>query len=147
VFPRWAFAVPLFFVLVNACDSRPPMKHGSDAAGATGDNDGTGQLPSDAPPEAAGGTGGGGGMGGTPSERWDARAPEGQCLNLLYHPPVYEPCCPDPAPPDCSDKPEGYPGFMCVPNCEAYPDAGYPCSIGGSYCTCKCSGGKWACFC
>jgi hypothetical protein len=140
------------------------MRHGSDAAGATGGNDGTGQLPIDTPPEAAGGRGGGGGvaggeggtgggpggaggMGGAPGERRDAQTPEGQCLNLLYQPPKYEPCCPAPAPPDCSGKPEGYPGFMCVPNCEAYPDASYPCNAGGSYCTCRCSCGKWACFC
>lgn len=70
-----------------------------------------------------------------------------QCLNLLYSPAKLQACCPDSAPPDCSTKPDGYPGFGCTPNCAQYPDAGFPCSGAGSYCTCSCQGGSWQCGC
>jgi hypothetical protein len=42
------------------------------------------------------------------------------------------PCCSDPLP-DCTNKPNGYPGYSCAP--------------GGDYCSCQCSSGKWYCGC
>jgi len=43
------------------------------------------------------------------------------------------PCCPDPAP-DCTDRPDGYPGYTCTLS-------------SGSYCSCSCNGGEWSCAC
>lgn len=44
-----------------------------------------------------------------------------------------EPCCPA-TPPDCSDKPDGYPGYRCT-------------VANGSYCSCQCGSGQWQCGC
>lgn len=44
-----------------------------------------------------------------------------------------QPCCPA-SPPDCSDKPDGYPGYGCSPSW-------------GSYCSCSCNRGQWICPC
>jgi hypothetical protein len=42
-------------------------------------------------------------------------------------------CCPDPAP-DCTDKPDGYPGYECVLRED-------------QFCSCMCSRGQWWCGC
>jgi hypothetical protein len=42
-------------------------------------------------------------------------------------------CCPEPAP-DCTGKPDGYPGYFCV-------------SKQNQFCTCNCQGGAWMCAC
>ncbi|HVW24923.1 MAG TPA: hypothetical protein VHC69_06105 [Polyangiaceae bacterium] len=42
-------------------------------------------------------------------------------------------CCPVP-PPDCTNKPDGYPGYGCTP-------------APRSFCSCTCEGGKWSCGC
>jgi len=73
------------------------------------------------------------------------------CTNLLYDTPIKLRCCPDAVPPDCSTKPDGYPGYFCTPPCETHPDAGWSCSqrggVVGSYCECTCQGGSWQCGC
>jgi hypothetical protein len=74
----------------------------------------------------------------------DAGAPNGDtpelpvqvCLNHLSS--SCEPCCPA-TPPDCSDKPDGYPGYSCTP-APATPTS-------ASYCSCACNHGAWACPC
>jgi hypothetical protein len=42
-------------------------------------------------------------------------------------------CCPEPAP-DCTGKPDGYPGYFCV-------------SKENQFCSCQCQGGTWTCAC
>jgi hypothetical protein len=42
-------------------------------------------------------------------------------------------CCAK-TPPDCTNKPDGYPGFGCTPGKQ-------------SFCSCNCSGGTWICGC
>jgi hypothetical protein len=45
-------------------------------------------------------------------------------------------CCPNPTP-DCSGKPNGYPGYDCSPSTPDNP----------SYCSCSCLNGRWDCAC
>jgi hypothetical protein len=42
-------------------------------------------------------------------------------------------CCPDPAP-DCTNEPDGYPGYFCI-------------SRSNQYCSCSCSQHTWQCGC
>jgi hypothetical protein len=42
-------------------------------------------------------------------------------------------CCPDPVP-DCTGKPDGYPGYHCV-------------ARDNHFCSCACNGGQWSCGC
>lgn len=54
------------------------------------------------------------------------------CVDLFYGGTPAR-CCPDP-PPDCTNKPNGYPGYPCVdPHNE--------------YCSCSCGAGSWSCAC
>jgi hypothetical protein len=48
-----------------------------------------------------------------------------------------EPCC-DTTPPDCTSKPQDYPGYDCTPS----GDDG-----GVSYCSCSCDHQQWTCEC
>jgi len=48
-----------------------------------------------------------------------------------------EPCCPA-TPPDCSTKPDGYPGYSCTEGSTASPS---------SFCSCRCWSGVWSCGC
>jgi len=56
------------------------------------------------------------------------------CYNRFGH--SCEVCCPATAP-DCSDKPQNYPGYSCTPD-----DPG-----DASYCSCDCQHGEWVCEC
>jgi hypothetical protein len=84
-------------------------------------------------------TGGSGGMGsgGDSGSLRDGGSiiPDGDggslCFNAFDQMP--EPCCPE-ATPDCTSKPDGYPGFACTPN-------------PGSFCSCTCEQGGWLCGC
>ncbi len=83
---------------------------------------------------------GAGGAGGQVSQNMSidaGGADSGLCPNYLtMRPdggPSYLPCCPDPVP-DCSDKPDPYPGFFCTPR-----DA--------PYCSCNCQQHTWTCGC
>lgn len=85
-----------------------------------------------------GGFGGKGGSGGTLVDSGipDAASDAGDSgLNCIDRFGGNQParCCPDP-PPDCTSKPDGYPGYACVP-----PPA--------SFCSCSCQGGMWQCAC
>lgn len=69
-----------------------------------------------------------------PSQDAEAGAPvvpPATCFNLFSS--TCQPCCPDPAP-DCTGKPNGYPGYACT----SMPDR---------FCSCQCYGGKWECGC
>ena len=58
------------------------------------------------------------------------------CFNLLNS--SCTPCCPN-TKPDCTGKPDGYPGYACTPS---------PSSAEGSaYCSCLCASGMWQCAC
>ena len=89
------------------------------AAGDTGNRDGTTET---ATPDVA-----------TAADGLDA----GECIGLGGIPAGggvnYQPCCPN-TPPDCSDKPDFYPGYLCVPAPQ-------------SYCGCACQSGRWECAC
>ena len=74
-------------------------------------------------------TGGTPSTGGVPST--GGAADGGLCMNSFSGMP--EPCCPK-TPPDCSTKPDGYPGYGCTPS-------------PGSFCSCTCEGGQWLCGC
>lgn len=69
--------------------------------------------------------------GGTPS----APAPGGRPKDCVdeFNSGTPAPCCPDP-PPDCSAKPDGYPGYHCVDR-------------HNQFCSCKCNLGQWMCAC
>ena len=58
-------------------------------------------------------------------------APPAACFDLFNS--VCEPCCPA-TQPDCSDKPDGYPGYACV-------------STANAFCSCTCGAGMWNCAC
>src|SRR6478609_6101064 len=56
--------------------------------------------------------------------------PPRACYDRFAH--SCEPCCPTPEP-ECSHKPDGYPGYACTPDT----------SGDRAYCSCQCSGGEW----
>ena len=64
----------------------------------------------------------------------DDGTPPHACYNQFSH--SCEVCCPETAP-DCSDKPDNYPGYTCTPD-----DPG-----NASYCACDCERGEWVCGC
>jgi hypothetical protein len=64
----------------------------------------------------------------------DDGTPPRACYNRFGH--SCEACCPKPVP-DCSDKPNGFPGYECTP-----ADPG-----NASYCSCSCNGNTWQCAC
>jgi len=63
-----------------------------------------------------------------------AEAPPSACFNEFDH--ACSPCCPA-TPPDCTGKPDGYPGYSCTPA----PGSG------NTFCACACGGGSWQCGC
>jgi hypothetical protein len=75
--------------------------------------------------------------GGSPSGERDGGAASGGtgdagvCVDLFSN--MVRPCCPA-TPPDCQGKPDGYPGFQCTSNENAY-------------CACQCLSNEWACYC
>lgn len=73
--------------------------------------------------------------GGAEPSNDDARPPAA-CPNAFSS--SCEPCCPA-AKPDCTDKPDGYPGYNCTPA----PSG----EEGASYCSCSCYAGDWQCLC
>lgn len=84
---------------------------------------------------SGGGTGGSvatGGSGGTGTGGVLDAGGDGTCHDYFYGG-VPAACCPEPAP-DCSDKPDGYPGYHCV-------------SRDNQYCSCACQSAKWTCAC
>ncbi len=86
---------------------------------------------------AAGASQGGAGGAGSGNSAGAPSSPEAKCLNRFAD--VCQPCCAAQAP-DCTDKPDGYPGYDCTPL--ATTD-----NIYYDYCTCSCSGGNWRCAC
>jgi hypothetical protein len=82
-------------------------------------------------PSAVDPTGGTGGEAGTGGEDPGPKEVLTACHNSFGN--TCEPCCPAKTP-ECTDKPDGYPGYACTPA----PD---------SFCSCQCSGGHWACGC
>ncbi len=54
----------------------------------------------------------------------------------------YTPCCPA-DPPDCTGKPNGYPGYICTPDCANYQDAGQSCAQ--AWFACNCQNERWMC--
>lgn len=74
-----------------------------------------------------GGAGGEAGAGGG-----DTAGPPG-CYNFNAFSSSCEPCCPT-ATPDCTGKPDGYPGYSCTPSAN-------------SSCSCSCGAGNWSCGC
>ena len=58
------------------------------------------------------------------------------CFNLLDS--SCTPCCPS-TKPDCTGKPDGYPGYACTPG----PSG----AEGSAYCSCLCANGMWQCAC
>jgi hypothetical protein len=79
---------------------------------------------------AAGTSGSGGSGGGTLDAAYDALPKN--CIDQWGggQPAV---CCPEPAP-DCTGKPDGYPGYGCVER-------------QNQFCACQCQGGTWTCTC
>jgi hypothetical protein len=78
-----------------------------------------------------------GGAGGQAAVTIDASGDALVChdeLNAFHDggPPVAR-CCPDPAP-DCTNEPDGYPGYFCV-------------SRDNQYCSCSCQQHAWSCGC
>jgi len=69
------------------------------------------------------GSGGDTGEGGAPPD-----VPPADCYSNFSG--TCGPCCPNPTP-DCSDKPNGYPGYSCF----------------SGFCSCSCSDGEWSCAC
>jgi len=53
------------------------------------------------------------------------------CFNLFSH--SCEPCCPTQTP-ECTGKPDGYPGYRCT-------------QAANSYCSCACASEQWSCGC
>jgi|HubBroStandDraft_2_1064218.scaffolds.fasta_scaffold961557_1 hypothetical protein len=92
-------------------------------------------------PMSALGTGGAAGDGPQNMSLDAGGADSGLCRDYFYltigadggTSPTYFPCCPVPAP-DCSDKPDQYPGYICTPR-----DA--------PYCSCNCQQHVWSCGC
>jgi len=92
-------------------------------------------------PGAGTGGSGGQGTGGTGAEQADAGGGQSGdagrvCHDLFADPSGASPpvaCCPDPEP-DCSQEPDGYPGYHCV-------------SIENEFCSCSCQAGQWSCGC
>jgi len=87
---------------------------------------------SSSPGDASGGADGGAGFGsgGAPPNV----APT-TCQNAFSN--SCEPCCPT-EPPDCTDKPNGYPGFGHDYGCTQGPN---------SFCSCGCVSERWVCGC
>jgi hypothetical protein len=102
-----------------------PMTGGSGGTGVGGNG---GAFPT---PSTGGNAGMGfGGSSGTP----DSGTPNDAgalCFNGFDH--MQHPCCSKTAP-DCSNKPDGYPGYGCTPS-------------PGSFCACTCERGQWLCGC
>jgi hypothetical protein len=82
--------------------------------------------------------------GGSPATPMDASAPDSAAGADASSPPrldciddfgggVPARCCPSPAP-DCKGKPDGYPGYICVPPPH-------------SFCSCGCQMQQWVCAC
>ncbi len=63
-----------------------------------------------------------------------AQPPPAACFNEFDH--ACTPCCPA-TQPDCTGKPDGYPGYICTPA---------P-GNGNTFCACACGGGAWQCGC
>jgi len=74
---------------------------------------------------------GAGGQGETGSDDTPPKAGPPACYDALSR--SCQPCCPTP-PPDCTGKPNGYPGYRCTvsPN---------------SFCSCDCVSEEWSCGC
>jgi hypothetical protein len=68
---------------------------------------------------------------GTTSSAAPAQEPPAACFDLFSR--TCAPCC-EATPPDCSDKPDGYPGYKCV-------------SRENAFCSCSCGAGSWKCAC
>ncbi len=100
-------AAGLIAAIVTGCSSSLPSGGGTGGMSSTG----------------GGGTGAGG--------SWDAGG-DGVCHNYFYGGRA-EACCPDPAP-DCTNEPDGYPGYTCT-------------SRSNPYCECACQHGQWICGC
>ena len=62
-----------------------------------------------------------------------------KCRDLFTNGGMAAPCCPKIIP-DCTDKPEGYPGPNRVWRCVQGPTT-------ESYCSCQCLYGQWSCGC
>jgi hypothetical protein len=71
----------------------------------------------------------------TQSPPVDPNIPPRACFNAFGG--SCEPCC-DTKPPDCTGKPQGYPGYDCTPPAE---DGKV------SYCSCACDQEQWTCPC
>jgi len=56
---------------------------------------------------------------------------------------VYRPCCPA-TPPDCTGKPDGYPGYLCAEDCANYGATNQAC--GAAWFACSCSQEHWVCL-
>jgi len=102
-----------------------PMTGGNGGTGLGG-NGGTFPTPS---------MGGNAGMGvGGGSSASDSGTPHdggALCFNAFDH--MQHPCCPETTP-DCTNEPDGYPGYGCTPS-------------PGSFCACTCERGQWTCGC
>jgi len=81
---------------------------------------------------SSGGAGGGGGLG---SGGAVPNAAPATCQNAFSN--SCEPCCPTEAP-DCTGKPNGYPGYGHDYGCTQSPN---------SYCSCGCLSEQWICGC
>jgi hypothetical protein len=79
---------------------------------------------------AGSGLGGNGGSGSTNDAGQNA-APAALCYNNFNG--TCQPCCSSNKP-DCTEKPDGYPGYDCTP-------------ANGGWCSCNCEGGQWLCAC
>jgi hypothetical protein len=110
-------------------------------AAATGAGCGNNAIDPGGPVQGSGGTGGSAATGGTTGHS-DAAVSyaigDGSvCPNYFSVQPDGAPsltrCCPDPAP-DCSDEPDGFPGYACTPPTNPY-------------CSCSCQGHVWWCGC
>lgn len=60
--------------------------------------------------------------------------PPRACYNRFGH--VCDVCCPQTAP-DCSEQPDGYPGYQCTPDTREDE----------AFCSCSCQRGEWQCAC
>ena len=74
------------------------------------------------------------GAGGAPGDDPPAQ-PVRSCFNLFNG--ICAPCCPATTP-DCSDKPNGFPGYSCTPEGN---------SVDTAFCSCACRDGEWQCGC
>ena len=64
--------------------------------------------------------------------------PPRACFNKLSR--SCQPCCAATSP-DCSDEPDGYPGYECTPVGSPDPDDT------SAWCSCRCDRAEWACLC